>query len=87
MKIDTAPGQIGIRGTEFILKTDGTPNNMEIDLISGSIALTPTGGSAGPAMTGPVQILVTPSGMQALPMTQAQYNSLLAQYFPGAPGV
>jgi hypothetical protein len=84
--IDTPYGDIGTRGTEFIVKSDGTPNNLEIDLISGAIALTPTGSTtAGPTMTGPIQILVTPAGMQALPMTQAQYNQIFAQYFPGQP--
>jgi hypothetical protein len=106
INIDTPYGNIGVRGTEFIVKSDGTPNNLEIDLISGSIALTPnapgaaTAGAApaagqtpaagptassAPTITGPIQILITPSGQQTLPLTQAQYNSLVAQYFPGLP--
>ncbi len=86
VKIDTPVGGIGTRGTEFIVKSDGTPNNLEIDLISGAIALTPTGSStAGPTMSAPAQIEVTPSGMQVLPLTQDQYNSIKAQLTPGPP--
>jgi len=86
INIDTPADGIGIRGTQFIVKSDGTPNNLEIDLISGSIALTPHGSAtAGPTITGPMQILITPSGQQTLPMTQAQYNTLHAQYFPSVP--
>jgi hypothetical protein len=86
INIDTPADGIGIRGTQFIVKSDGTPNNLEIDLISGSIALTPHGSTtAGPTITGPMQILITPAGQQTLPMTQAQYNTLHAQYFPGVP--
>jgi hypothetical protein len=82
--IDTPVGTIGIRGTEFISKVNS--NTLEIDLISGAVALTPTGSTtAGPTMTGPIQIEVTPQGMQALPLTQPQYNSLVAQYFAGVP--
>ncbi len=86
VKIDTPVGGIGTRGTEFIVKSDGTPNNLEIDLISGAIALTPTGSStAGPTMSAPAQVEVTPSGMQVLPLTQDQYNSIKAQLTPGPP--
>jgi hypothetical protein len=86
VKIDTAYGEIGIRGTEFIVKSDGKPNNLEIDLISGAIALTPTGSTtAGPTMSAPVQIEVTPQGMQVLPLTEDQYNTIKAQLTPGTP--
>ena len=86
VNIDTPYGSIGIRGTEFVVKSDGTANNLEIDLISGAIALTPTGSaSAGPTMSAPVQIEVTPSGTQVLPLTQDQYNTILSQITPAVP--
>ena len=84
--IDTPYGSIGERGTQFIVKSDGTPNNLEIDLISGAVAITPTGSTtAGPTINAPMQIEVTPQGEQTLPLTQDQYNTLKAQYFPATP--
>jgi hypothetical protein len=85
VKIDTAYGSIGIRGTEFIAKSDGTPNNLEIDLITGAIALTSTGGVAGPTASAPAQIEITPSGTQVLPLTQDQYDTIRTQLTPAAP--
>jgi hypothetical protein len=85
VNIDTAYGSVGIRGTEFVAKSDGTPNNLEIDLISGAIALTPTGKSAGATTSAPVQIKVSASGLQVLPLTQDQYNSILAEMTPAVP--
>ena len=83
--IDTAVDGIGIRGTEFIAKSDGTPNNLEIDLITGAIALTPTAQAAGPTTTAPAQIEVTPQGTKVLPLTQDQYDTIEAQLTPAAP--
>jgi hypothetical protein len=86
VKINTPGVGVGIRGTEFVAKSDGTPNNLEIDLISGAIALTPTGSTtAGPTMSAPAQIKVTPHGMQTLPLTQDQYDAILAQITPAVP--
>ena len=83
--IETPVGSIGIRGTEFIGKYDAVATTLEIDLISGAVALTPAGGSAGPTMSAPIQIEDGPSGMQALPLTQTQYNTIESQNFPGVP--
>ncbi|MGB8030583.1 MAG: FecR family protein [Terracidiphilus sp.] len=85
VNIDTPYGSIGIRGTEFIVKSDGTPNHLEIDLISGAIALTPKGGATGPTMSAPAQMEITPSGTQVLPLTQDQYNAILTQITPAVP--
>ncbi len=79
VNIDTPVGSLGIRGTEFVAKSDGTSTNLEIDLISGAVALTPTGGAAGPTESAPVQIEVTAAGTQVLPLTQDQYNTILSQ--------
>ncbi len=86
VNIETPVGSLGIRGTEFICKSDGMANDLEIDLISGAIALTPNGSAtAGPTMNAPVQIEVTQQGMQVLPLTQDQYNAIEAQYSLAAP--
>jgi hypothetical protein len=86
VNIDLPVGSLGIRGTEFVAKSDGTPGNLEIDLITGAVALTPTGSaSAGPTMSAPVQIEVTPSGTHVLPLTQDQYNAIKAQISPAVP--
>jgi hypothetical protein len=77
-------GSIGIRGTEFIWKVDSTAKTMEIDLIKGAVAITPSGSTtAGPTINAPMQIEVTPQGVQTLPLTQDQYNAIKAQNFGG----
>jgi len=79
-------GSIGIRGTEFIWKVDPTAKTMEIDLISGAVAVTPAGSTtAGPTIKAPMQIEVTPQGVKTLPLTQDQYNSIKAQLISGPP--
>jgi len=85
VNIQTPLGQLGIRGTEFIAKSDGTPNNLEIDLITGAIALFRTGGPAGPTTSAPAQIEITPSGTKVLPLTQDQYDTIRTQLTPAAP--
>jgi hypothetical protein len=76
-------GSIGIRGTQFIWKVDSTAKTMEIDLISGAVAVTPAGSTtAGPTINAPMQIEVTPQGVTTLPLTQDQYNAIKAQNFP-----
>jgi hypothetical protein len=77
---------VGIRGTEFICKVDNTAKTMEIDLISGAVAITPAGSTtAGPTINAPAQIEVTPQGVKTLPLTQDQYNAIEAQEFPPVP--
>jgi hypothetical protein len=84
--ISTVVGNLGIRGTEFVLKVDPTAKTMEIDLIQGSVAITPAGSTtAGPAINAPMQIEVTPQGTKTLRLTQDQYNAIKAQYFPAVP--
>ncbi len=85
VNIQTPLGQLGIRGTEFIAKSDGTPNNLEINLITGAIAHFRTGGPAGPTTSAPAQIEITPSGTRILPLTQDQYDAIRTQLTPAAP--
>jgi hypothetical protein len=84
--INTPVDGIGIRGTEFIAQVNTASNSLEVDLISGAIALTPNGSTvAGPTMTAPAQIEVTPQGIKVLPLTQDQYNTIESQLTPAAP--
>ncbi len=79
-------GSIGIRGTQFIWKVDSTAKTMEIDLISGAVAITPAGSTtAGPTISAPIQIEVTPKGVTTKPLTQDQYNTIKAQLTPSPP--
>ena len=85
VNIDTEVGSLGIRGTEFIGKPNPAGNGLEIDLITGAVAFTPTGGAAGPTTSAPAQIEVSPSGIQVLPLTEDQYNTIEAQLELAAP--
>ena len=77
-------GDLGPRGTEFIGKYDNAANDLEVDLINGSVVVTPTG-AAATTVSAPVQIELNSKGVQALPLTQTQYNTIEAQNFPGMP--
>jgi hypothetical protein len=86
VRINTSVDGIGIRGTEFIAKVNPAGNSLEVDLISGAIALTPNGSTAsGPTTSAPAQIEATPQGMKVLPLTQDQYDAIEAQLTPAAP--
>ena len=82
--IATPQGDLGPRGTEFIGKYDNAAGNLEVDLINGSVVITPTG-TAATTMSAPVQIELNSKGLQALPLTQTQYNNIESQNFPGIP--
>ena len=86
VRINTSFVGVGIRGTEFIVKVNPAGNSLEVDLISGAIALTPNGSTAaGPTTSAPAQIEVTPQGTKVLPLTQDQYNTIESQLTPAAP--
>ena len=86
VRINTSFVGVGIRGTEFIAKVNPAGNSLEVDLISGAIALTPNGSTAaGPTTSAPAQIEVTPQGTKVLPLTQDQYNTIESQLTPAAP--
>lgn len=85
-RIETSYGCICIRGTELIGKVNTTANTVEVNLISGALSWIPTGSTAaGPTINAPMKIEVTPQGVQAMPLTQDQCNTLKAQYFPDVP--
>ncbi len=55
---DGSAGGIGIRGTQFIAWPGTVPNSIEIDLLTGTVALTPNQAGAT-VFTGPLTIVMT----------------------------
>ena len=82
--VETPAGDLGFRGTELIGLYNNAADNLEVDLINGSVAVTPNG-TAATTMSAPVQIELNSKGLQALPLTQTQYNTIESQNFPGIP--
>ena len=82
--IDSPVGEIGIRGTQFVLQV--TPDQDQIDLIQGEVALTPT-------LTGVTTIVDAPetttfnssSLIRTAPLTESGYDLLQTQLFPALP--
>ncbi len=82
--VETPVGDLGFRGTELIGIYNNASNNLEVDLINGSVAVTPSA-TAATTMSAPVQIELNSQGVQALPLTQTQYDTIESQNFPGIP--
>jgi uncharacterized repeat protein (TIGR03803 family) len=72
---------IGIRGTEFIARQSAA--SLEVDLISGTVALPVHDPTKTKQYTAPLKIVSDSSGVKTSPLTQAQYNAIKAQLFPG----
>jgi len=85
IRIDCGIGEtcayIGIRGTQFITRPSAA-NSEEIDLISGTVALTPSQTGTTTAFTGPITIVFNGTGTTTSTLTQDQYNAILAALFP-----
>jgi hypothetical protein len=79
IRMDTAYGCLGIRGTQFIMRANGA----EIDLIEGTVAAGANPAAPHTQFTGPVKILRNAAGAQGSPLTQAEYNAIQQQLFPG----
>lgn len=80
-QIETPVGTIGIRGTQFILWPGTVPNSVEIDLLTGVVALTPS--QAGTTVfTGPVTVVMNTTGTTTSSLSQTQYNAILNNLFP-----
>jgi FecR protein len=81
--IETPMGAIGIRGTQFIAWPGSVPNSVEIDLLTGIVALTPN--QAGPTVfTGPLTIVMSATGTTTSSLTQEQYNTIQNNLFPSS---
>jgi hypothetical protein len=72
----------GIRGTQFIAWPGTVPNSTEFDLISGTLALTPSQSGSATVFTGPLTIVISASGTSTAPLTQAQYNTIANNLLP-----
>jgi hypothetical protein len=80
--IETPFGYTGIRGTQFIAWPGTVPNSVEIDLLTGSVALYPNQAALTPAFTGPLTIVMSATGTTTSPLTTTQYNTILNNLFP-----
>lgn len=83
VKIETPVGTIGIRGTEFIFRTDATRGMSELDLIDGSISFGGAPSSAGTTYTAPITVVFAAGSAKTVSLTQAQYNAIKAQVAAG----
>jgi len=79
--IETPLGCLGFRGTELIARQSAA--SLEVDLISGTVALPVHDPTKTKQYTAPVKIVSDSSGVKTSPLTQAQYNAIKAQLFPG----
>jgi hypothetical protein len=76
--IETPIGGVGIRGTQFILRSTGS-NSFEIDLIEGAVAVDKTVSASTPSITAPVKILRNGTTTTLQPLSQDDYNQILTQ--------
>ena len=81
-KIQTGLGSIGIRGTQFILWPGTVPNSLELDLLVGSVAITPNQTDTTTVFTAPVTIVYNATGTTTSSLTTDQYNAILNTVFP-----
>ncbi len=87
VRIHTDYGCLGIRGTELVAKLDLTAKSLTAYLIEGAVAPGPTTEAVHTAapVSAPLQIVISPSGINTVPLTQDQYNAIKAQIAPGVP--
>lgn len=78
VQIDTPGAGIGIRGTEFILRSTAN-NSFEIDLIEGAVAIDKTVNASTPSITALVKILRNGTTTTLQPLSQDDYNQILTQ--------
>jgi hypothetical protein len=81
VRIHSDVGCLGIRGTELVAKIDPTAKSLTAYLIEGAVS---PGASTeavhtAPPVSGPLEIVISPSGISKLPMTQGEYNTIKAQ--------
>jgi hypothetical protein len=82
INIQTPLGSLGIRGTEFIAQVNPGQNSVQIDLILGEVAFTPTLSSVATVVTAPGSASFNNSSLiSTTPLTQAEYDLLVTQFF------
>jgi len=74
---------VGIRGTTFITQIADT--NAEIDLLAGSVDVSPYQTLTTTAYTGPVRIVFDSHGSSSSPLTEDEYNAIRDRLFSSAP--
>ncbi len=74
VSINTAYGNIGIRGTEFIARYVPGVATVEIHLISGALLLSPKETSTSTLVTAPVSVRFTPNSVTTAPLTRRTYD-------------
>jgi hypothetical protein len=79
--IDTPMADLGIRGTEFVARYLPSGERMEIDLVSGSLTVTPKDGGAPVACDGPVLITFDAKTVQTSMLTPQQIAKTKATWF------
>jgi len=84
-KIETPVGQIGIRGTEFVVSHDPAGQD-EIDLIRGLLDITPKALTQATMFQGPVKIMLNDNSATGSPLSQAEYDAIQARLSPAQPG-
>ncbi|HTM04363.1 MAG TPA: hypothetical protein VL173_12710, partial [Vicinamibacterales bacterium] len=76
-------GSLGIRGTTFITQIGET--GVEVDLLTGSVDVSPYDTLATTAYTGPVRIVFDSRGSSSSPLTEDEYNAIRDRLFSSAP--
>ncbi len=84
--VETPVGALGIRGTEFIAQVNPTQSTLQMDLIEGEVAITPTLSGVATTMDAPEAATSDSSSVsEPTPITESAFELLEAQLFPVVP--
>jgi len=81
VRVETAYGQIGIRGTRFIARRAPCSSTQEVYLIEGQLAIKPQATGETNICDAPVAIFFTSSNVSTAALTQATYDSISNELF------
>lgn len=79
--VQVPAGDLGIRGTEFIVQIDPCSTTQEVDLIDGELDITPQTSGVTNVVDAPITVQFDASTVTTSLLTQAAFNSLSNQYF------
>jgi hypothetical protein len=79
--VQVPAGNLGIRGTEFIVQIDPCSTTQEVDLIDGELDITPQTSGVTNVVDAPITVLFDASAVTTSALAQATFNSLSNQYF------
>ena len=77
--IQTPVGQIGIRGTTFIARYDAKANSVELQLVSGTVVITPKKTKTAAPFSAPVTLVITPSTITSSPLVHDELEASRVQ--------